>query len=343
MSDAKYTVTIYTAAPGTPLLASKTGQPRIGEDGEPLTSQAGHMFYVISDGSKRNSYGFAPVKDGDFNGPGRLADDDEAVYTNPRYARTLEITKKQYDKLKAFGEDFAGHGFKPHYNGLYRNCVDFTWKGLDQAGIHRDLWNVVPWNGKADLRVLENINDIRSIPPPVPDSPLNQERMNPLPANQNWIQRRLTELQLDDPTHPGQALFQQAYAGVQKLNAKYGVAPSPERDGNFAGTLAVGARAHGMERIDHVLLSNPPDHSQVFAVEGPLQNPDRTPRQLMRMDVAQALATPLAQSSAEWNQAVLRGDQVMADERAQTAEHRQRLAQHAQQDVPQPRSPAVIS
>jgi hypothetical protein len=341
MSDAQYTVTIYTAAPGTPLLDRDTRQPKM-EGGQPVTSLAGHMFYVISDGSKRKSYGFAPIKDGDFSGPGKPVNDDEAVYINPRYARTLEITKEQYDKLQAFGDDSTGHGFKPHYNGLSNNCVDFTWEGLNQAGIHRRLLNVVPLNGKADLRVLENIDDIRSIRPPVPGSPLNQEREHEIP-DRNWRQWLLTEKGLDDPTHPGQALFQQAYAGVQKLNAKHGVAPSPERDGNFAGTLAVGARAHGMERIDHVLLSNPPDHSQVFAVEGPLQNPDRTPRQLMRMDVAQALATPLAQSSAEWNQAVLRGDQVMAEERAQTAERGQRLAQHAQQDVPQPRSPAVIS
>jgi hypothetical protein len=69
-----YTVTIYVAAPGTPLL----------KDGQPAgTSAAGHVYYVTSDGQRTNSFGFAPIKHGVSKGAGEVSYSDFKEYQKP--------------------------------------------------------------------------------------------------------------------------------------------------------------------------------------------------------------------------------------------------------------------
>jgi hypothetical protein len=55
-------------------------------------------------------------------------------YHNPYYARTVEISREQYEKLNAFGQDPTKQGFSMHYS-WHNNCVDFTWHALHYAGI----------------------------------------------------------------------------------------------------------------------------------------------------------------------------------------------------------------
>lgn len=58
MADDKYTVTVYVAAPGTPLINEAPG----------TTSGPGHMFYTTSNGhDKPQSFGFAPVQHGSMD------------------------------------------------------------------------------------------------------------------------------------------------------------------------------------------------------------------------------------------------------------------------------------
>lgn len=104
--DPRYTVTVYVAAPGTPLEESGG------------TSAAGHMYYSISDGKRSESFGFAPQEHGSSSGPGKVYDTDVADYKAPRFARTMEIDKAQYDKLREFGRDPAEYGFDMEYGGL---------------------------------------------------------------------------------------------------------------------------------------------------------------------------------------------------------------------------------
>ncbi|RYF72945.1 MAG: hypothetical protein EOO22_09875, partial [Comamonadaceae bacterium] len=113
MSDPKYTVTVYAAAPGTPLY--KDGAPKLDDKGVPETSVPGHMYYVTSNGEARNSWGFAPVEHGSVNGRGGVSTSDEVSYHNPLYARTIEIDKARYDKLNEFGKDPANYGFDMQY------------------------------------------------------------------------------------------------------------------------------------------------------------------------------------------------------------------------------------
>ena len=50
MNNKKYTLTIYVAAPGTPLFDIDTGKPQLDEETkQQKTSLPGHVFYGISE------------------------------------------------------------------------------------------------------------------------------------------------------------------------------------------------------------------------------------------------------------------------------------------------------
>jgi len=99
---------------------------------------------------------------------------------------------------------------------------------------------------------------------------------------------------LADAGHPGYPLFCQALGQVHALDARYGRVPDTFSV-NLAGSLATAARTQGLVRIDHVVLGEGSTHA--FAVQGDPRSPLR---QLACVDVMQAIARPLAQSSAEF-------------------------------------------
>lgn len=101
---------------------------------------------------------------------------------------------------------------------------------------------------------------------------------------------------LNHPSHPDHALFQQARTAVHQLDATHQRAPDARSD-NFAASLAVAARGNGMNKIDHVVLSD--DASRAYAVQGDLKSPFK---QIAHVDTAQAMAMPVQQSSAAWAQ-----------------------------------------
>jgi hypothetical protein len=325
----KYTLTIYIAAPGTPLAQERPGD----------TSVPGHMFYAINDGTDNIlSYGFAPIKQGTINGPGHIANNDVENYKDPLYSRTMEISKGQYDKLKEYGTHAAQHGFDTQYKDIRNNCVDFTWAALNHAGIKQQsrvgvidsifghdgkISSPADIEGKSSLRPAQNIDDVKTIKDPIPGSPLNKEHSNPMPKR-DLLQHILSDIPLDNPSHPGNPMYQQAYEGVGKLNAQHQV-PASDRDKNFAGFLATTAKAGGLDRIDHVVLSD--DGNKAFAVQGQLGGTLGLNRQIVGMQTMDALNTPLTQSSAQWEQAAEQYQQLQQQVQAQ------------QQNLPQQASP----
>ncbi|MGH8025733.1 MAG: XVIPCD domain-containing protein, partial [Pseudoxanthomonas sp.] len=176
--EKNYTATVYVAAPGTPLL--KSGG----------TSAAGHVYYSISDGDKHESYGFAPAEHGASSGPGKVYSSDVEDYKEPRYSRTMQVSKEQYEKLQEYGKSPDKHQFDMQYSGTANSCIDFTWGALNHAGLHRkNLLDQEEKKFEGALKPLDNIKEIKSIPAPFPNSELNQEKNNKMPdrTSLQWL------------------------------------------------------------------------------------------------------------------------------------------------------------
>jgi len=182
----KYTLTLYIAAPGTP---KTKGAPSI----------SGHVYYSISDGEKSQSWGFAPTGFPYVSAPGIVEDDEFNIYQNPYYKRTMEITKEQYEALKAFGKNPEQYGFnKDWYAAFSNSCVDFTYSALRHAKIYdKKIFGLI--NDEGAVKVLDNRKAFDSIPNQIIDSPLNtppDKRTHPMPK-QEWYHKLISENEQD--------------------------------------------------------------------------------------------------------------------------------------------------
>ncbi|MFK2905910.1 peptidoglycan-binding protein [Dyella ginsengisoli] len=97
-------------------------------------------------------------------------------------------------------------------------------------------------------------------------------------------------LPISDPKSPDYTLYQQALAGVQKIDADMGRA-SDQLSSNLAASLAAAAKALGLTRIDAVAISE--DGARTFAVQN-----DSGVRRYADVTTAQAVRTSIEQSSA---------------------------------------------
>jgi peptidoglycan hydrolase-like protein with peptidoglycan-binding domain len=102
---------------------------------------------------------------------------------------------------------------------------------------------------------------------------------------------------LDNPAHPGHAMYGQALKVVHELDARQGRMPD-QSSTNLAGALAAQSRAEGMTRIDHLVLSD--DASQAYVVQGDMNSPSK---KYTSVEVAKAVVQTLDQSSHAWTQA----------------------------------------
>ncbi|MGN2243847.1 XVIPCD domain-containing protein [Frateuria sp. GZRR33] len=127
---------------------------------------------------------------------------------------------------------------------------------------------------------------------------------------------------LADRSHPGHPLFCQALGKVHLIDAKCGRTPD-ELSNNLAGSLAAAAQAQGLVRIDHVVLGE--NATRAFAVQGDLDSPFR---HFAAVDILRAVATPLAQSSRDF-EAV--SPPSLAEPRVMS--HQQTLTQPALQEI----------
>lgn len=83
-------------------------------------------------------------------------------------------------------------------------------------------------------------------------------------------------------------LLAQARGFVRGLDAERGRTPDARSD-NLSGALAASAAAHGLSRIDAVVLSE--DGTRAFAVQG-----QGEARRIAPAEIAQAIATPVERS-----------------------------------------------
>lgn len=96
---------------------------------------------------------------------------------------------------------------------------------------------------------------------------------------------------LDDPKNPDHALYEQALAGVRKLDAQAG-RPSDQHSANLAAALVVDAKKQGMTHIDNVALSTD-GGTRVFAVQNGFPLP-----KFAEVPTLPSLNTPIEKSSA---------------------------------------------
>jgi hypothetical protein len=89
-------------------------------------------------------------------------------------------------------------------------------------------------------------------------------------------------------------MYLQALDAVHRLDAQQGRTPDQHSD-NLAASLAVAAHGNGMSRVDHVVLSD--DASRVYAVQG---DTNSLFKRYTNVSVAEAIGTPLVQSSVQW-------------------------------------------
>jgi hypothetical protein len=293
--DARYTVSVFIAAPGTPL-----------KDGG--TSAAGHVYYEISNGRTKASYGFAPIDHGVATGAGMVYDSDAGQYQQPFYTRTMEVSSEQYEKLKEFGDTPDAHGFSTAYHGATNSCIDFTWGALNHAGLHRT--NMLFQKDKdfeGALKPLSNEEPIRSIRAPFPGSDLNREVHNRMPMR-SLMQRIISEEGGSPALHSLPAnqlpainmavdpLLAQAREAMIRLEDGLG-RDYDDKSECMAASAACLAKENGFSRIDHVVLSQATTTSRqgenVFVVQG---DPSDPAHRRVHMPTAEALQTPAEES-----------------------------------------------
>lgn len=306
--DAPYTVTIYIAAPGTPLRAGGT-------------SAAGHMYLVVEHGKERTSYGFAPIEHGATRGPGAVTNEDFNEYQQPFYSRRLEISKEQYDKIVDYGSNPAKHGFNMQYGGLSNSCIDFTWGALNHAGIHRQTKAGEDQTFEGAVKPLNNKSDIKSIPIQI-RSDLNTEHENHLPK-QSLIQRWISENGRYDGVG-GDPMLSQIREKVAELDAAHGRTSDPTSE-QLSASLYVLAKQNGLSRVDHVMLSDRTQNSaaaeNIFVVQGERNDPGHL---RASMPTALAAQTPVEASLGRGEQLaqqqlVIQNEQVQSQQREVSA------------------------
>jgi len=96
---------------------------------------------------------------------------------------------------------------------------------------------------------------------------------------------------LDDLRHPDHALYQQALAGVHRIDAQLG-RHADTRSENLAAALAVAARREGLERIGQIALSE--DGEAAPALEFGVH------ARMGHVQTADAVRTSIMDSSAAW-------------------------------------------
>lgn len=128
-------------------------------------------------------------------------------------------------------------------------------------------------------------------------------------------------LSLADEHHPGVSMYQQALGGVSSVDRERG-RTSDQASCHLAGSLTVAACVAGLNRIDHVAMSD--DGARAYAIQGDLNSPFK---RYTEVNVAHSVTIPLEQSGADFVRAVA--------EQAQ-----QPPVAQAQQEVQQQEAPA---
>ncbi|CRD60853.1 conserved hypothetical protein [Stenotrophomonas maltophilia] len=147
------------------------------------------------------------------------------------------------------------------------------------------------------LKPLSNVEYIRSIRAPFPESELNSEHYNRMP-DRNWKRRLISEEEL-----PGKDrdMLDSILKGVANVDERHGRSYDETSERISVGLLAT-AKENGLERVDHVVLGNTPadgSAQRLFVVQGELNDPAQVRGS---MTAEEAARTPVEQSFAKVEQ-----------------------------------------
>ncbi|MBH1491067.1 hypothetical protein I5U90_15910 [Stenotrophomonas maltophilia] len=276
----RYTVTIHLAAPGTPRVdVGNAGQKRLLDP-----SFAGHMFLSLtrSNDPVPVSRGFTMGNDRANPSLGKVDDTDLRVYDKPRFERTIEISKAQYDRILEFSADPKKHGFDMNYDFFSNACTDFAWGALNHAGLRPVGLAGEITNYEGATRVLDNIRAVNAIPQQVKGSELDRVQWNPMPKQtfREWMftengeqWRGNSTLAASgtpaDPAHDDHARLNQIHQQVADLGA-FGA-----RNGNVSASLLALSKEQQFSRVDEVVLGEQRGDTapKLFIVQGDRGDP----------------------------------------------------------------------
>ena len=150
-----------------------------------------------------------------------------------------------------------------------------------------------PQHNRPDATQRHTPEDQRPREPAVPTYPAAEAAKHSAPDPQPAQQAPVTPMQ---PGHPDHALYQQIREQVTALDARHGRS-FDETSERMTASLLVLAKHNGLDRVDHVLLSNATAEKQaahyVFVVQGEPGNPAH---QRGAMPTAQAAQTSVEES-----------------------------------------------
>jgi predicted ABC-type ATPase len=196
----------------------------------------------------------------------------------------------------------------------YQHRQDGQW--LHDGYIHDSL---AEGNIRDELNeTFSQIQAIQKQDAPVPDSPVPEPVDDP--AEREALQPTpTTPATPTQPGHPDHPLYQQVRDGVAALDARHGRSFDATSE-RMTASLLVLAKDNGLDRVDHVLLSNATAHEQaghtLFVVQGEPGNPAH---QRASMPTIQAAQTPVDESMQQF--------EVVSREHDQRAQVQQRAQQ----------------
>lgn len=192
-------------------------------------------------------------------------------------AKGASVTELQTSLRDLGYKDASGNEIRP--DGHFGGNTEYALKSFQREyGLHDD--------GVAGPRTSQALNEAQA------------KTMSPT--------ERPAYLTLNDPAHQAYAMYEQARAGVHKLDQEHGRGPTVQSD-QLAGSLTASAVASNMSRIDYVALSD--DANRIYAVQGAVSSPFK---KVAEADVVQGLQTPLSQSSQVVNEHLLQAVSLQA-------------------------------
>ncbi|QDL28008.1 XVIPCD domain-containing protein [Stenotrophomonas maltophilia] len=243
-----------------------------------------------------------------------VLDNPQARITDPEDLRRIADYRNDVHQLRAAATVLVGGG-----PGLLRDGANYL-RGTEEAGAYARNEAETEQRAHTALKpgeqLIQNATDQGS---PSLGNPGFSPR-NPL---QQSIESTLDKAGPDPRKegHPDQPLYRQIRDGVSAVDARHGRS-FDETSERMAASLLAAAKSSGLERVDHVVLGNPPSDGsgpRMFVVQGALDNPAH-----LRASVAisEAISTPVEQSFAkveQMSQAQQVAQQDYAQEQSLTA------------------------